>query len=242
MLAYVSGSADGVAKSPEWASALTGVRTETIHTLALALAKKPSFLTASWSLQRQEAGEQPLWMLIALSAFLGEIGKAGRGVAFGYGSMGNRGDPRPNISSPSFNAGPNPLGRFIPVARVADMLLQPNAVIRFNGKDLVYPDIDLVWWAGGNPFHHHQDLNRLVEAFRKPETVIVNEICWTATARQADIVLPACTALERNDLSGSPTDRFVAAMHRQIEPVGQSRSEYDIFRPLARQFGVRSGL
>ena len=235
---YLTGEADGVRKDADWASGITGVPAATIRKLAAKLSDNPCFLTASWSLQRQENGEQPLWMLITLAAMLGEIGLPGRGVSFGYGSMGNRGDPRPVISSPGFKAGPNPLGRFIPVARVADMLLDPGGKIHFDGEELVYPDIDIVWWAGGNPFHHHQDLNRLVEAFRKPRTVIVNEIWWTATARHADIVLPATTAFERNDISGSPTDRFTAAMHKQIEPLGEARSDFDIFSGLAERFGT----
>jgi biotin/methionine sulfoxide reductase len=57
-------------------------------------------------------------------------------------------------------------------------------------------------------------------------------------AKHADIVLPACTTLERNDLSGSPTDRFVVALKKHIEPLGQARSEYDIFRGLAQRFGT----
>ena len=121
------------------------------------------------------------------------------------------------------------------------MLLDPGGRIHFDGEEITYPDIDIVWWAGGNPFHHHQDLNRLVEAFRQPRTVIVNEIWWTATARHADIVLPATTAFERNDISGSPTDRFTAAMSKQIEPLGQARSEFDIFSGLADRFGTLEG-
>ncbi|MDX8452331.1 molybdopterin-dependent oxidoreductase [Mesorhizobium sp. VK9D] len=237
---YLLGQSDGVPKDAAWASHQTGIEPQIILDLARALAESPSFLTASWSMQRQENGEQPLWMLIVLSAMLGEIGRPGGGVSFGYGSVGNRGEPRPLVSSPSFSAGKNPLGRFIPVARVADMLLHPGETIRFDDLDLVYPRIDLVWWAGGNPFHHHQDLNRLVEAFQKPSTIIVNEIWWTATARHADIVLPATTSLERNDLSGSPTDRFSAAMRRQIDPVGEARSEFDIFLPLAARFGTEA--
>ncbi|MBN9045341.1 MAG: molybdopterin-dependent oxidoreductase [Rhizobiales bacterium] len=233
---YLLGTDDGRPKDAAWAAELTGIPAQTIVDLAARLAALPSFLTAAWALQRQENGEQPLWMLIVLSAMLGEFGKPGRGVSFGYGSIGNRGDPRPIVSSPGFSAGRNPLGRYIPVARVADMLLGPGGTILFDGQEIVYPKIDIVWWAGGNPFHHHQDLNRLVSAFRMPRTVIVNEIWWTATARYADIVLPATSAFERSDLSGSPTDRFIAAMHRQIEPVGLARSEFDIFSGLAARF------
>jgi biotin/methionine sulfoxide reductase len=52
----------------------------------------------------------------------------------------------------------------IPVARMADMLLHPGDSYEFNGRRYSYPDIRLVYWAGGNPFHHHQDLNRLQRA------------------------------------------------------------------------------
>ena len=52
------------------------------------------------------------------------------------------------------------------------------------------PDIKLIYWCGGNPFHHHQDLNTLHQAWKNPDTVIVNEPWWTATAQRADIVFP----------------------------------------------------
>jgi biotin/methionine sulfoxide reductase len=235
---YLLGASDGQPKSAQWAEAITGVPAQTIREIARKMARSRTFLTGSWSLQRQDAGEQPLWMMVTLAAMLGQIGLPGRGVAFGYGSMGNRGEPRAHVSSPSMPTGTNPLRRHIPVARVADMLLNPGKQIPFNGSTLTYPDAKIVWWAGGNPFHHHQDLNLLVRALQEPQTIIVNELWWTAMAKHADIVLPACTTLERNDLSGAPTDRFVVALKKQIEPVGEARPEYDIFSELARRFGT----
>ncbi len=65
----------------------------------------------------------------------------------------------------------------------------------------------------------------------------MHEPWWTATARHADIVLPATTSLERNDIGGSPLDRFVIAMQHAIEPVGEARNDFDIFRDLARRLG-----
>ena len=103
-----------------------------------------------------------------------------------------------------------------------------------------YPDIRLVYWAGGNPFHHHQDLNRLQRAWQKPETVIVHDSWWTPTTRHADIVLPATTMLERNDVGGSSRDSFVLAMHRAIDPIGEARNDFDIFRALARRLGYEN--
>ena len=120
-----------------------------------------------------------------------------------------------------------------PPPRIADCLLNPGERYDYDGKSATYPDIRLVYWAGGNPFHHHQDLNRLRRAWQRPETIIVHEPWWTATARHADIVLPATTSLERNDIGGAPRDRFVIAMHKAIDPVGEARNDFDIFRDLA---------
>jgi biotin/methionine sulfoxide reductase len=127
----------------------------------------------------------------------------------------------------------------IPVARVADLLLQPGGTCEFDGTTLTYPDIKLVYWAGGNPFHHHQDLFRLHEAFQRPETVIVHEPWWTPTARHADLVFPATTPLERNDIGGSSSDPFLFAMHRAIAPVGEARDDIAIFGALADRLGIR---
>jgi biotin/methionine sulfoxide reductase len=125
----------------------------------------------------------------------------------------------------------------IPVARIADMLLDPGGSYEFNGRRETYPDIRLVYWAGGNPFHHHQDLNRLQRAWQKPETIVVHESWWNPTARHADIVLPATTPLERNDIGGSSRDPFVFAMHRAVDPQHEARNDFDIFRGLARRLG-----
>ena len=76
------------------------------------------------------------------------------------------------------------------------MLLNPDGLFAYNGEHYVYPDIRLIYWAGGNVFHHHQDLNRLLRAWQKPETIIVHEPWWTPMARHADVVLPATTPFE----------------------------------------------
>lgn len=234
---YLMGSDDRTAKDAAWAARITGVDATTIRALARDAAGTTSLITLAWSLQRAHRGEQPYWTAIALAAMLGGIGTPGGGFAFGHGSLNGVGVPRADLPGPEMATPPNPAARSIPVARIADMLLHPGAAYEFNGRRDVYPDVKLVYWAGGNPFHHHQDLNRLRRAWQKPETVIVHEIWWTPTARHADIVLPATTALERNDVGGSSRDPYVFAMHQAIEPVGEARSDFDIFRGLAERLG-----
>jgi biotin/methionine sulfoxide reductase len=237
---YVMGADDGVAKTHEWAEAICGVPAATIRDLARRMAATRSLITCAWSLQRAHNGEQPYWAAITLAAMLGGIGLPGGGFAFGHGSTNGVGAPRVDVPGPEFAPPLNPARRAIPVARITDMLLTPGGEYEFNGHRAVYPDIRLVYWAGGNPFHHHQDLNRLQRAWQKPETVIVHESWWTPTARRADIVLPATTPLERNDVGGSSRDPYLLAMHQAIAPVGEARDDFDIFRALADRSGYEA--
>jgi biotin/methionine sulfoxide reductase len=238
LIDYLAGRTDGLIKTPEWAAAITGIDAARIRRLALELPGKRVLVAANWSLQRARHGEQTYWSAIALAAMLGQIGLPGGGFAFGYGSSNGMGNPRYDTPLFGLPVGRNPIGIAIPVARVADLLLHPGEHCRFDGRTITYPEIRLVYWAGGNPFHHHQDLNRLREAFRQPETVIVNECYWTATARHADIVLPATTTLERNDIGGASRDAFILAMHKLVEPVGEARNDYAIFAALAERLGA----
>jgi biotin/methionine sulfoxide reductase len=237
---YLMGPEDGVPKTAEWAQAISGVPADTIRGLARRAAAMRSMITCSWSLQRAHHGEQPYWAAIALAAMLGGIGLPGGGFAFGHGSSNGVGAPRADLPAPDIAPPLNPARRAVPVARLTDMLFAPNGEYEFNGHRAVYPDIRLIYWAGGNPFHHHQDLNRLQRAWQKPETIIVHECCWTPTARRADIVLPATTPLERNDVGGSSRDSFLFAMHQAIGAVGEARNDFDIFRALAGRLGYEA--
>jgi biotin/methionine sulfoxide reductase len=230
---YLMGEADGRPKTPEWAQAICDVPAATIRELARQARQTRSLLTCAWSLQRAHHGEQPYWACVALAAALGHVGLPGGGFAFGHASMNGVGNPRMELAGPAMGSGRNPTGSAIPVARFTDMLLQPGQAYEFNGRESVYPDIRMVYWAGGNPFHHQQDLNRLERAWRRPQTIVAHEIWWTPMARRSDIVLPATTTLERNDIGGSTRDRYVFAMHQALAPVGSSRNDFDIYRELA---------
>ena len=232
--AYLLGQKDGVPKTPAWAADISGTVEEDIIALTREMAKKRTMLTVSWSLTRQQHGEQPFWAVTALAAMLGQMGKPGGGVAYGYtitNYLGNNVFKMPYAPLPQ---GKNSITDFIPVARVSDMLLNPGQKFDYDGREYTYPDIDMIYWAGGNAFHHHQDLARLRKAWEKPSTVIVNEWCWNALARHADIILPCTTTLERQDIGMTPRDPFVISMDKAIEPVGEARNDYDIFAGIAR--------
>ena len=237
---YVLGEKNNQPCTPEWASNITSIPIETIKWLAEEISKNKTMISISWSLQRASAGEQPLWMGISLASMLGHIGTEGGGIGFGYASVNSTGDVFKKIPWKSLPQGTNPIKDFIPVARVTDMLEKPNQTFKYDGRTLKYPDIKLIYWAGGNPFHHHQDLNRLVKAWQLPKTIIVNEIWWNAQARHADIILPANTALERNDIMLNPRDPTIIANKKTIPNLGQSKSDFEIFTNLAKQLGFEN--
>ncbi len=236
---YLFGAADGVVKNADWAAHLSEIPADAIRSLARQMARSRTMITANLSLQRSDHGEQPFWAVVALASILGQVGLPGGGFGFGYGSVEGLADARPAAPTPTLSIGLNPVKSFIPVARIADMLLNPGEPFQYNGLNLVYPAIKLIYWSGGNPFHHHQDINRLLRAWRRPETIIVHDPWWSATTRHADIVLPTTTALERNDIGASSRDRFIIAMKQAIPPVGQAHDDFTIFSELADRFGVR---
>ena len=235
--AYLMGDSDGVVKDADWAAAQSGLDAIRIRTLAREMAASRTMITCAAGLQRADFGEQPLWMVVTLAAMLGQIGLPGGGYGVGYAVNGHVGAIGRPFNWGSLPQGDNPVEDFIPVAMVSELLLNPGSSFQYEGETRRFPDTRMVWWAGGNPFHHHQDLNRLRDAFQRPETIIVNELSWTATARHADIVLPIAAPQERRDFGAGKTDNILVPMPKLIEPVGEARTEYDIFTDLSRRLG-----
>lgn len=238
-VSYIMGKADGQPKDADWAARITGISSDAIRSLARRLHDRRVLIVVSHSLQRAEHGEQPVWMGAVLAAALGQIGLPGGGYAYALGAIGYYGRRYNAVPGPTLDQGRNGVSDFIPVARIADMLLKPGAAYRYNGQTRTYPKIRLVYWAGGNPFHHHQDLNRLRRAFARPDTIVVHESAWTATARHADFVLPCTMSLEREDIGYSSNDPLMIAMHPVVEPYGEARDDYAIFSDLAQRLGAR---
>lgn len=242
---YVLGKTDGTVKSAEWASAECGVPAETIRRLAYELKSGRTMLMIGWGMQRQQFGEQPTWMAYALACALGQIGLAGGGIGtnYHYSSGGAVRCVGPILGSMPAKVEPvrkYPKAPVIPVARFVDMLENPGKTIRFNGKEVTYPEIHMILWTGGNPFAHQPETFRLEKAWQKPDCIVVSDTVWSPTARHADIVLPACTSFEREDITsiGTYTNDGIVMMNRVIEPMYESRSDYWIYSHLAEKLGV----
>jgi biotin/methionine sulfoxide reductase len=235
---YLLGTDDGVPKTPQWAADISGLAAQDLVALARRMAAQRTIVMVSWSLQRVRYGEQAPWMGLTLAAMLGQIGLPGGGFGHGYGSQNELGMAPLRCPLPTFPQGLNPVTTFIPVAAVSDMLLHPGEQFDYNGRRLTYPDIKCVYWAGGNPFHHHQDISRLRRALGRVDTVVVHEPYWTAMAKHADIVVPSTTPFERDDYSGSRNDPLLMAMPAMAEPYANSRDDYTTFAALADRLGL----
>ncbi|NOH91448.1 molybdopterin guanine dinucleotide-containing S/N-oxide reductase [Vibrio sp. AIC-3] len=246
---YLMGKEDGVVKDAQWASSVCGVPAKQLELLADIFSSNRTMLMAGWGIQRQQFGEQRHWMLVTLAAMLGQIGLPGGGFGFSY-HYSNGGNPSrdagvlPAMSASlgavagSDERGWSATGKVInsfPVARIVEALENPGKAYKHNGHDRVFPDIKMIWWAGGGNFTHHQDTNRLIKAWQKPELVVISEIYWTAAAKHADIVLPITTSFERNDLTmtGDYSNQHLVPMKKAVEPQGEARNDFDVFADMS---------
>ncbi|MFD2167485.1 trimethylamine-N-oxide reductase TorA [Thalassotalea euphylliae] len=243
---------DKTEKTAEWASGICGVSAENIKQLARDLAAKRTQFLFGWCIQRQQHGEQPYWMGAVLASMLGEIGLPGGGISYahhysgiGVSSTGAAApgafplNPDNNDDRIHKNQDFKGASSTIPVARWIDAIDRPGDVIDAAGAKITLPDIKMMVFSGNNPWHHHQDRNRMKRVWQKLETVVAVDFTWTATCRFSDIVLPACTQWERNDIDayGSYSVTGIIAMQKLVDPLYQSRTDFHIFTELTKRFG-----
>ncbi|MEV8441658.1 molybdopterin-dependent oxidoreductase [Actinosynnema sp. NPDC051121] len=234
---YLVGEVDGIPKTAAWAEGITGIGRDAITDLARRLGAQRSLIMVNYAVQRADHGEQPIWMSVVLAAMAGSMGRPGCGWGAGYATMDATGVAPDRSFVAAMPEPPNPVPDFIPVARIADTLLHPGEVVDYDGKRLTLPELRLVYWCGGNPFHHHQDLHRLARAWQVPDTVVVHEAWWNTSAKFADIVLPVATALERDDFAAGFSDPHLVSMPKVREPAGESRTDHHVFAALASRLG-----
>src|SRR3989441_2751476 len=224
---YLMGEADGIRKTPEWASAITGVPAETIRRLAIEFATtKPAALHCGYAPGRTIHGEQFHRAAYALAAITGNVGVPGGNSGTSNGATGRYGIR-------SLPVGVNPAG-----ARVASPLL---ADLLERGRAGGYPaDVKMIYSAAGDLFNQLPNVGKTIAAAGRLEFMVVHDHFMTPTARYADVVLPATTFWERNDVHTpwAGAGHYAIFMKKAIEPVGECRNDLDICADLARRLGI----
>ena len=224
---YVLGEIDGIPKTPAWAAAITGIPAETIRRLAIEFAtSKPAAIQCGYAPGRTLNGEQFHRAAFALAAITGNVGIKGGNSGVSNGATGRNGVG-------SLPAGKNPIDARVSSPLLADLLAR--------GKAGGYPsDIKMIYAAGGNLFNQAPNANKMAAHLDNVEFIVVQDHFLTPTARHADIVLPATTFWERNDVHTpwAGAGHYAIYMHQAIEPMYECRNDIDIFADLAERLGI----
>jgi len=248
---YLRGKEDGIPKTPSWAEPITGVSRSVAERLAVLYAtSKPAALIPGFGPGRTAYGEQFHRAATALAAMTGNIGIHGGNPACCEVPLVGR-TPGANISSTTLiPIGTNPLEASAPPniglnPRLRDKYRVNTSQIwdaLIRGKDGGYPsDTKLLYIVCANPLNQYPDVNMGVRALKNPEFIVIHEQFMTATARFADVVLPANTHWERNDLMrpwlGGPYFFFA---NKVVESLHETKSDFQICSELAPRLGIHN--
>jgi anaerobic selenocysteine-containing dehydrogenase len=218
------------AQAQEWtfdrAAVITGVDAALLEEFAASYASTaPAVIRCGWGLERNRNGGHAVMAVLALPAVAGKFGVRGGGY-----SMSNSG---------AWRLKPDDwIGVKAPATRTVNMNHLGWAL-----TDLRDPAIELLFVYNANPVATIPDQNHVIRGLMRDDlfTVVFEQVA-TDTAAYADVVLPATTFLEHYDISRSYGGFAMQLTKPVIEPVGESRSNMDVFSELTRRLGLADGL
>ena len=241
LVAWLSGKKDGIAKTPEWAEAITHVPAQTIRQLAREYATtKPAALIQGWGPQRHNCGERTARGSTLLATLTGNVGVKG-GWAAGYGGIGNR----------KFTTGPempdNPVKEKISVmnwVQAADDPAQVTPENGLTGGETLPSGIRLLFSLAGNYLaNQNPDLHQAVKVLEddtKIEFIVVSDLYMTPSAKYADLLLPETSFMERWNIGETwGTGNYVMLSEKLVEPAFERRSDYDWLCDVADKLGLK---
>jgi anaerobic dimethyl sulfoxide reductase subunit A len=252
-----------VAKTPEWAEKITGVKADTVRGLARKWATKKTTTLIGGGFQRQSEGEQAPWLIYIMGAITGNFGQTGRNIAMNNGKTA--------IKFGGLPGGTNPIpGELAAKLYDASNLTAPNytpAITRASYPVFLWSDvaknggtgksdwndgqvkrmpvgIKCLFNFGSNTLiNQHGDANRTAELLKdksKIELIVLSDQFLTPSARYADYVLPAVMSWERNNATTTwVLGDNVIFMNKAIDPPGEAKQDYDIAAGIAEQLGIK---
>ena len=205
--------------TPQWGEEMTGVPVDRIEQAALIYASGPSLLWVGQGLQRQTTGGNIMRAVGLLPALTGNVGKPGAG--FYYLNM------TPAIAGIDFEA----LGGRSLARGEADSISHMDFAEELSDQEKFQA---LFSW-NTNPVasvpNHRQFCNAML---REDLFTVVIDCFHTDTVDYADIVLPAASFLEFNDLTFSYFHMLMGVQAKAREPMGESLPNQEIFRCLSK--------
>jgi anaerobic selenocysteine-containing dehydrogenase len=213
---------------PEKVAGWTGISAADIRKLAREYASaRPAAIRVNYGVQRAENGGSAVRAIAMLPCITGSWKEVGGGLMLslsGSFALNNPALERPDLMAKS------PLGRG---ARMINMVELGTAL-----NDLNDPPVKAVFVFNSNPAVVAPDNNAVIRGFLRPDLyTVVHEQFFTDTTRYADIVLPATTFFEHKDLTKAYGHTFVQVSNQAIAPLGECRSNHDLFSDLAMRMG-----
>jgi anaerobic selenocysteine-containing dehydrogenase len=205
--------------TPAWGEATTGVPAGRIAEAAHAYGAGPSLLWLGQGLQRQRTGGNVMRACALLPAVTGNLGKPGAGFLYLNGQAPIDSD---YLTGSHLAASPPPS---VSHMDLCDVLEDPG-----RAQALLCWNINV---AASNP-----EQARLRRALARDDLfTVVCELFHTDTTDLADIVLPAASFLEADDLVCPYFDLTLSAQVKAMEPLGEALPNSEIFRRLAGAMG-----
>jgi anaerobic selenocysteine-containing dehydrogenase len=205
--------------APERVAAICRIPVETIEHLATRYGTlRPTFIRLNYGLQRHAGGGTAVRAISILPAITGAWNDVGGGMQLS--SSGTFGLNTAAIERPDFV----PAGtRTINMSRLGEALLDIND-----------PPVKAIVVYNSNPASVAPDRERVLAGFRRDDLfTVVLEHFQTDTADYADVLLPATTQLEHDDLHKAYGHLYVMYNRRAIEPLGEALPNAEVFRRLA---------
>lgn len=239
---YIFGVRDGVKKTPEWASEITGIPADVIADLAVRYATaKPAAIVPGLGLQRHSNGEQSVRSITVLPSLTGNVGKEG-------GSTGARGTLVQH-ATPKLELPDNPYGASIPSFLWTDAIIRGTEMTEkrdhVRGREKLDSNIKLIFNLAGNTLiNQHSDINRTVKILKDTslcEFIVVSDLFMTPSARFADLLLPGTSLFENDAMTGPWSEGdYLLYSNTVIPPMFESRFEFDWITELGRRMGAEN--
>ena len=201
-------------------SSKCSVDIDVLRELAILYAEgNPSSIVAGWGLHRYLQGHLAFRMIDALAALTGNIGVSGGGVSQGFEEF-EYFDFAVELDEMGINK------RKIPMPTIGEAITHTNN-----------PPIKLIFMASGNPVNLNPNSLKVKKSFKSADFVIMIDHFLNDTSDVADLFLPATTYLEETDLMGSYGHNWVSPVNPVTTPLGEVKSEFEIFQLLAGRLG-----
>jgi len=221
--------------SPETVEQITSISADMVKDIARTYAiTKPACMDLGISLEHSSNGIQSIRALQILTAITGNMDIAGGNLVLPGVGYQNLRVPQETEDNQDFGSEAFPL--FAQIVHEPSSSSLTEAII----NDKPYP-IKALLVSGANPLVQWPNSSKVKEAFEKLDLLVVMDTFMTDTGEMADVVLPAGTFLETDELrdiywnhEGTP---LLAKSNKAIEPIGNAWEDWKIWAELGRRMG-----